>query len=193
MHETKASQTSKIRYRDSSVGKRFAIQKREGTIVGLVKDAHFRSFHHEIEPRVFFIANMALASDAGLVLIKILGGKTEEALSHMRHVWEGINSISPFEYHFLDQAYDRLYRSEKRVGTVFNCFTALAIFISCLGLFGLASFMAEQRTKEIGLVLEKNWLKLICPNWSRLKAFWMVQNEEGNCGILFLVLQPCNL
>jgi predicted permease len=136
---------------DSPVGKRFAIHKREGTIVGVVKDAHFRSFHHEIEPRVFFIANMALANDAGLVLIKILGGKTEEALSQIQHVWEDINPVSPFEYHFLDQTYDRLYRSEKRAGTVFSCFAALAIFISCLGLFGLASFMAEQRTKEIGI------------------------------------------
>jgi ABC-type antimicrobial peptide transport system permease subunit len=136
---------------EAPVGKRFAIRKREGTIVGVVKDAHFRSFHHEIEPRVFFISDMTHAEDAGLVMIRILGTETERSLSHIERVWRDINPVSPFEYHFLDQTYDRLYRSEKRIGTVFNFFTALAIFISCLGLFGLASFMAEQRTKEIGI------------------------------------------
>jgi ABC-type antimicrobial peptide transport system permease subunit len=136
---------------DSPVGKRFAVRDREGTIVGVVKDAHFRSFHHEIEPRLFYIADMSQAADAGLVLIRIHGAKTEDALSHIERVWKDINPVSPFEYHFLDQTYDRLYRSEKRVGTIFNLFTVLAIFISCLGLFGLASFMAEQRTKEIGI------------------------------------------
>jgi putative ABC transport system permease protein len=136
---------------DAPVGKRFAIRKKEGTIIGVVKDAHFRSFHHEIEPRVFFIADMTHAEDAGLVMIRILGGKTPEALSHIERVWRDINPVSPFEYHFLDQTYDQLYGSEKRIGTIFNMFTALAIFISCLGLFGLASFMAEQRTKEIGI------------------------------------------
>jgi len=136
---------------DSPVGKRFAIQKNEGTIIGVAKDAHFRSFHHAIEPRVFYIDDMSHAEDAGLMLIRILGAKTEEALSHIESVWKDINPVSPFEYHFLDQTYDRLYRSEKRIGTVFNSFAALAIFISCLGLFGLASFTAEQRTKEIGI------------------------------------------
>ena len=136
---------------ENPVGKRFAIRKREGTIVGVVKDAHFRSFHHEIEPRVFFIVDMTHAEDAGLVMIRIFGAKTEEALSHIEHVWRDINPVSPFEYHFLDQTYDQLYKSERRIGTIFNLFTALAIFISCLGLFGLASFMAEQRTKEIGI------------------------------------------
>ncbi len=136
---------------EEPVGKRFAIRKREGTIVGVVKDAHFRSFHHEIEPRIFFISDMTHADDAGLVMIRILGEETEEALSHIEGVWRTINPASPFEYHFLDETYDRLYRSEKRIGTIFNFFTALAIFISCLGLFGLASFMAEQRTKEIGI------------------------------------------
>ncbi len=136
---------------DSPVGKRFAIQKNEGTIIGVAKDAHFRSFHHEIEPRVFYIVDMTHATDAGLVMIKIHGAKIPEALSHIERVWKDINPVSPFEYHFLDQTYDRLYRSEKRIGTVFNSFTMLAIFISCLGLFGLASFMAEQRTKEIGI------------------------------------------
>jgi putative ABC transport system permease protein len=136
---------------ESPVGKRFAIQKNEGIIIGVARDAHFRSFHHTIEPRVFFIDNMAHATDQGLVLIRIHGATIPEALSHIESVWKDINPVSPFEYHFLDQTYDRLYRSEKRVGALFSSFAALAIFISCLGLFGLASFMTEQRTKEIGI------------------------------------------
>jgi hypothetical protein len=90
---------------EAPVGKRFAIRKREGTIVGVVRDAHFRSFHHAIEPRVFFIADMTHAEDAGLVMIRILGAKIPEALSHIERVWRDINPVSPFEYHFLDQTF----------------------------------------------------------------------------------------
>jgi putative ABC transport system permease protein len=134
------------------VGKRFSSGKREGTIIGVLKNAHFRSLHVEIEPHVFFfLSNPAGATQYGVVLIKVNGSKTEEALATVKGAWESFNPISPFEYHFLDQKYDSLYRKEKKIGTILNTFTLFAIVISCLGLLGLASFLTEQRTSEIGI------------------------------------------
>jgi ABC-type antimicrobial peptide transport system permease subunit len=134
------------------VGKEFSYGKRKGTIIGVMKNAHFRSLHMEIEPHVFFfMENVSEATEYGVVLIKINGNKTEDALAQIQSVWGNINPISPFEYHFLDQKYDSLYRKENRIGTILNVFTLFAIVISCLGLFGLASFLTEQRTNEIGI------------------------------------------
>jgi ABC-type antimicrobial peptide transport system permease subunit len=134
------------------VGKYFSYGKRRGTIIGVLKNAHFRSLHVKIEPHVFFFMNdVSEATQYGVVLVKINGNKTEEALEKIRRVWASINPISPFEYHFLDQKYDSLYRKEKKLGTILNTFTLFAVLISCLGLFGLASFLTEQRTNEIGI------------------------------------------
>jgi ABC-type antimicrobial peptide transport system permease subunit len=134
------------------VGKEFSYGKRKGTIIGVMKNAHFRSLHVKIEPHVFFfMQDVSEATQYGVVLIKINGEKTEEALAQIEQVWGNINPISPFEYHFLDQKYDSLYRKENKIGTILNAFTLFAIVISCLGLFGLASFLTEQRTNEIGI------------------------------------------
>jgi putative ABC transport system permease protein len=134
------------------VGKEFSYGKRKGTIIGVMKNAHFRSLHVKIEPHVFFfMQDVSEATQYGVVLIKINGEKTEEALAQIERVWGSINPISPFEYHFLDQKYDSLYRKENKIGTILNAFTLFAIVISCLGLFGLASFLTEQRTNEIGI------------------------------------------
>ena len=141
----------KIRMQDP-VGKQFSYGQRKGTIIGVLKNAHFRSLHVKIEPHVFFfLDDVSEATQYGVVLIKIDGSKTEEALAKIQGVWKKFNPISPFEYHFLDQKYDSLYRKEQKIGTILNAFTLFAIIISCLGLFGLASFLTEQRTREIGI------------------------------------------
>ena len=134
------------------VGKQFSYGQRKGTIIGVLKNAHFRSLHVNIEPHVlFFLDDVSVATEYGVVLIKINGDKTEEALAKIQGVWKEFNPITPFEYHFLDQKYDSLYRKEQKIGTILNAFTLFAIIISCLGLFGLASFLTEQRTREIGI------------------------------------------
>lgn len=137
---------------DMAVGKWFNINRStRADIIGIAKDVHFQSLRREIHSRVFFIYNMAGATREGIVLINIKGGQYEEALADIEEVWNQINPVSPFEYRFLDQAYDELYRSEQKTGTILNYFTWLAVIISSLGLFGLASFIAERRTKEIGI------------------------------------------
>ena len=123
------------------------------TIVGVVEDPRFRSFHHGVEPMLFYLADMSQAEDRGIVLAKLRGGGDDlsSALGAISGVWTEFNPHVPFEYAFLDQTYERLYRKERQALVLFNVFAGLAVAISCLGLFGLASFMAERRTKEIGV------------------------------------------
>jgi putative ABC transport system permease protein len=116
-----------------------------------VKDVHFRSFHFETEPRVFYVADFSEAKDMGLILAKIGSGSSQEVLQDIRDIWTSFNPISPFEYHFLDDIYFNLYQNERRILSLLNIFTGFAVFISCLGLMGLVSFITESRTKEIGI------------------------------------------
>jgi putative ABC transport system permease protein len=137
---------------DNPVGKWFSSSKEDrGIIIGVVSDVLFRSFHFKTEPRVFYIADLSDAEDMGLILVKIGPGPMEEVLQDIRNIWISFNPISPFEYHFLDDTYAMLYQKEKRMLILLNIFTGFAVFISCLGLLGLAAFMAERRTKEIGI------------------------------------------
>jgi putative ABC transport system permease protein len=133
--------------RGSAVGRRFAFWGREGTIVGVMKDAHFQPFRDKIEPLVFKI----FPDWFSFLYIRLRPGDTAAAVSSVDKSWASLDLGYPFDYRFLDEDFDRLYRSEGRMGTLFRTFAALAVAIACLGLFGLASFMAEQRTKEIGV------------------------------------------
>jgi len=134
------------------VGKWFSAAKDERrTIVGVVRNAHFQSFHNPIEPRLFYLADFAEVEDMGLALVKIRGDDAAAALAGIKELWARLNPDVPFEFKFLDQTYQDLYVKEQRAVRVFNIFTGLAVLISCLGLLGLAAFMAERRTKEIGI------------------------------------------
>ena len=134
---------------DSPLGKDFYLYRNRGTVIGLVQNFHFRSLHFKIEPLVLRIADME-----GLyhhIFIKIDSTDIQTAISYIRNTFDKFNPGYSFEYSFLDDAFNNLYQGEGRINTLFNYFTALAIFISCLGLFGLTAFLAEQRTKEIGI------------------------------------------
>jgi putative ABC transport system permease protein len=134
------------------IGKSFTFRDRKGVIVGVVKNAYFRSLHHKIEPHVFFVLDdPASATQYGNVLVKINGENIEGSLAAINKAWDKVNIFSPFEYYFLEQTYDTLYKSEKQTGIILVVFTILAVAISCMGLFGLAAFMAEKRTHEIGV------------------------------------------
>jgi putative ABC transport system permease protein len=85
------------------------------------------------------------------LLVKIKAGDVSRSISSLKTTWERLTSGTPFEYQFLDENIDRMYRTDQRVGKIINSFTILALFIACLGLFGMASFTAQQRTKEIGI------------------------------------------
>ena len=136
-----------------AVGKSFAVGGQKGTIVGIVKNTIFHSLRQEPRPEVFYLFNdLAGDSSEGTVFIRVKGGSPLPAvIAHIQKVWNSVNFYAPLEYHFLDQQIDAQYGSEQRLGKLFGTFAILAVFISCLGLFGLVSFMAEQRTKEIGI------------------------------------------
>lgn len=119
----------------------------DGKIVGVVRDFSFRSIHSPIAP-------MALAyvpSWCNTVSTRISGHNIPETLEKMEDVWEQYAAGFPFEYTFLDQAFDRLYRTEERLARLFGYFSLLAVFIAGMGLAGLALFSARQRTREIGV------------------------------------------
>lgn len=121
---------------------------RKGSIIGVLKDFHFNSMHQAIEP---LIVRLDENFKWGTVLVRTAAGKTQEALTGLEKLSKTINPKFPFTYQFSDLEYNRLYKSEAVVSKLAGVFAFLAIFISCLGLFGLAMFTAEQRTKEIGV------------------------------------------
>jgi ABC-type antimicrobial peptide transport system permease subunit len=146
----------KITGLEDPVGKMFRLYGMRGTIVGVVKNTHFHSLRVALMPQVFYpFTDLSNQSFGGVILIRISNLDSSAALSNtvsfIEGVWNDMNSFAPFEYHFLDETIDALYQNEQRLGRLFSYFAFLAVFISCLGLFGLVSFVAEQRTKEIGI------------------------------------------
>jgi len=132
---------------DNPVGERFAMWGREGQIVGVVKDFHMTSMYNAIEPVVFRLEE----SPPNILFLRTEAGQTEEAIAAFESVFNTFNSEYPFEYNFLDTSYEQMYRSEVVIGKLTNYFTVLALFIACLGLFGLASFTTARRTREIAI------------------------------------------
>ena len=116
------------------------------TVIGVVRDFHFESLHEKIRGHL-----MKMSGEVSRISVKIRPGTIAGTLQSIENIWREIEPAHPFSYVFLDDSFDRLYRSEQRMGQIFISFTLMAIFISCLGLFGLASFTADQRTKEIGI------------------------------------------
>jgi len=138
------------------VGKTFALYGKPGPIVGIVKNTVFQSLRQELQPQVFHLFNnFNKESIHGTILIRLKHGRAELPLSpvitYIRRVWNDININTPFEYQFLDQQIEAQYGNEQRLGKLFGTFALLTVFISCMGLIGLVSFVAEQRTKEIGI------------------------------------------
>lgn len=114
-------------------------------VIGVVKDFNFESLKTNIRPMVINLTNTS-----NNLLVRY-HGDAAEIVSVTETIWKEFAPGEPFEYEFLDQSYDKLFRAEQRLGKLFSMFTVLAIFIASLGLFALSSFMAEQRTKEIGI------------------------------------------
>jgi len=129
------------------IGKKLTMgNDQERTIIGVVKDFHFASMRHAIEPLILFY-NPGGNSDLS-VKIK---GDVRQAMNNIEQAWNEIYPNYPFEYQFFDQEFDQLFKSDEKFSTLTMNFTWLAIFIACLGLFGLSAYMAEQRRKEIGI------------------------------------------
>ena len=132
---------------EEPVGHPLTLWDQAGPIIGLVEDFHIRSLYTPINPVIIRFA----PRNARNLFVRMEAGKTAEALAGLEAVHEQFNPGYPFAYRSLEEGYEQLYRSETVLGTLAKVFAGIAVFISCLGLFGLAAFTAEQRTKEIGV------------------------------------------
>lgn len=121
-------------------------------IIGIYKDIHYSTLQEEIEPQVVRVfRNPSVLSSKAVMLVKVNEKNIESALNSIEKQWNNVNKFSPFEFHFLDQTYKDLYLGDSRMSQIVTYFTLLAIIISCLGIYGLSAFMAERKTKEIGI------------------------------------------
>ncbi|HEX9510520.1 MAG TPA: FtsX-like permease family protein [Puia sp.] len=134
-------------YKDP-IGKPLTMWGKKGKIIGIIKNFHFTSLHDPIRPLIFRFGEQEGYGD---VLVRTEAGKIKQALAGLEQLCRELNPKFPFTYRFADEEYQNLYKSEAIVHNLSNCFAGLAIFISCLGLLGLAMFTAEQRTKEFGI------------------------------------------
>jgi predicted permease len=132
----------------SPLGKRLKYSKDEGLIIGVIRDFNFRSLRIEITPLIIS-ANSESVLD--YLVVAVEDGDYRDVLPRIREVWNDVNPGYSLDLRFMDEEYETLYRGEERLADFFLYFSLLAIFLSCLGLFGLASFWVEQRTKEIGI------------------------------------------
>jgi putative ABC transport system permease protein len=154
-----------------AIGRKYKQWGRQGTIIGVVKDFHFKSLQENITPLTFRFLDFW---NGDLVSVKIEGNHVRQTLASIEKEWKAQNPEKPFTYYFMDEYFDRQYRADERFERLFLDFAVLAIFISCLGLLGLASYSTMQRTKEIGVrkvmgastgcivgLLSKDFLKLV--------------------------------
>jgi len=129
-----------------------SIQANDGTrikykIVGVIKDFNFESLHSEVRP----IAIHLSSGSQEYLCVRVRTGNINDKLNFIESKWKEMAPLAPFEYSFLDENFETLFEREKQLGMIVSVFTVLAIFIACLGLLGLAAFISEQRTKEIGV------------------------------------------
>lgn len=136
---------------EDAVGKRLSYGGRNNArVVGVLHDFHFESLHQHIVPMIFFLPRNP-AGSFGYGSIKLGGGNLPAALAHVEATWKKFVPEFPFQYQFADDSFGKLYEAEQRQGKLFTLFAGLAVLIACLGLFGLVTFTAHRRTKEIGI------------------------------------------
>ena len=165
---------AKIIGKEPIVGEKIKFIGIEGTIVGVMKDFHFKSIHNSIEPLAMF----GYPNYFNVLLIRLAPGDISRSLQAVEKVWNSVLPNTPFEYHFLNEDFERMYRTETSMGKLVKYFAILAIIIASLGLFGLASFTAEQRMKEIGVrkVLGASVQNLVFLMTSQFTKWVMIAN-----------------
>jgi ABC-type antimicrobial peptide transport system permease subunit len=131
---------------ESAVGTRIKVWGKERTIIGVVKNFNFKPVQETIGP-MFLNRN----TWGGYAIVRALPGETENTISALEQICKTMNPNYPFNYSFVDQDIANLYKAEQRLGSLFNVFAVLAVVISCLGLYGLSAYLAERRTRELGI------------------------------------------
>jgi putative ABC transport system permease protein len=158
----------KLGYKDP-LGKMITNGWEHFTVIGIVEDFHFESMKHKVEPLC-----MALGRSNDIVSVKVNAADMKHTMAAITGVWKSFAPNQPIRYVFLDESFARMYADVERTGLIFTSFSVLAVIVACLGLFALAAFMAEQRSKEISIrkvlgasasglffLLTNNFLKLV--------------------------------
>jgi ABC-type antimicrobial peptide transport system permease subunit len=141
-------QLEKLMGTDDAVGKELKFGTTRGLIIGVMKDFSYQSLRSKIEPLAVWIWPSKYLN---FIYFKVKSGNLHETIAGLRKSWEKVMPLYPFDYQFLDQEIDKMYRVEERIGTLLKYFSVLAIMIACIGLFGLATYTVEQRRRELGL------------------------------------------
>jgi ABC-type antimicrobial peptide transport system permease subunit len=141
-------QLEKIIGSGNAVGMQLKFGGTRGQIVGVMKDFNYQSLETKIEPLAVW---MWPSKYWNFIYIRIKPGNLHETMANIESKWKQIMPMYPFDYHFVDQDLEKQYRSEERTGSLLKYFSVLAILIACIGLFGLATYTVEQRTRELGL------------------------------------------
>jgi putative ABC transport system permease protein len=152
------------------VGQSIIFHNQKGIILGVVQDFNFQPLKEKIGPLILF-TNW---NNKNILYVRTTAARAQEAIAAVGEQYKKYAGNSPYSYHFLDQAFEEQYKSDQRAGMLFNVFACIAIFISCLGLFGLATYTAQVKTKEIGIrkvlgasvanvvqLISKDFLKLV--------------------------------
>jgi putative ABC transport system permease protein len=132
----------------SAVGKNFRFMGLKGTIVGVLKNFHFKGADQPIEPMAFALAD---TSYLNVILVRLTPGMIPASLKSVEKTWKDVIPEYPFQYTFIDQDYENLFRAQMRLTGLLKYFTILALVIACLGLYGLSAYSAERRTNEVGI------------------------------------------
>lgn len=129
------------------VGQKISFHNWEGTIIGVVKDFNFKTLKEKISPLIFFAKRWT----GSILYIRTTASNAQDAIAAVEKQYKKYAGDTPFSYNFLDESFEAQYKSDQRAGTLFNVFAGIAILISCLGLFGLSTYTAQVKTKEIGI------------------------------------------
>jgi putative ABC transport system permease protein len=164
------------------VGQKISFNGQEGTVIGVVKDFNFKPVQQPIEPLILRNTNKG-----GFVVIKTNPANVKQSIASLKSVFRSVYRDEPFSYGFVDQDLNKMYESESRTQVLFNTFSVVSIIISCLGLFGLATFTTQRRLKEIGVrkvlgantagivaMLTKDFVKLVA------MACWLHSRRRGS-------------
>ena len=165
----------------------FLIKYTNDKIVGVAKDFHFQSLHEQVKPLFFMLS----PENTWYVMARLEAGREKETIDRLTTFYQSYNPGFTFDFQFMDEEYRKMYAAEQRVSSLSKYFAGFAILISCLGLFGLAAFTAERRTKEIGIrkalgSSSFNILLLISSDFTKMVliaigialpfSYWIIQN-----------------
>jgi len=164
---------------------KYSVWGMEGKIIGVMKDFHFKPLHNPIEPMMFLL----IKEYAETLVVRINGADTENTISYLEQTLTKFDPEKKHEFRFFDERYDAMYRAEQQMEMILKMFTGLAIFVACLGLFGLSTFMTQQRIKEIGI---RKVLGADVPNivitLSKDFTKWIIFANIIGCPLAYLII-----